>query len=185
VRPAGLLVVTGLMAAACTGTGDGQDGLRSFDLDGQESTADPWSDARDLSAEWGALSAVVVEAPEVVTAGEDLDVVIEVHNPAHDALSVDPCPTWSAGYEGENTGLATTLAGELPCDQIERFEARERIQLRLTIPSPTQVDCEDGGDPLFTYLIEGSDGVRASIRIPMREHSSAPTNDCGGATGRE
>jgi hypothetical protein len=182
VRVAVVLVVLSSLAAACSGD-DGSNGPRSFDLEGQDDDAGSRPEIPRLSAEWAAVSAVVVEAPEIATADTDLDLVVELRNPTEEPLTLSPCPVWTAWFEGENTGLATVVRGDLPCDDIERLEAGERIRLRVTVPAPTQVDCSDGGDPLLGWRLhlgqDDDDVIRgAEIRIPMRESDSSPANVC-------
>jgi hypothetical protein len=130
----------------------------------------------------GRLSAVVVEAPKVVTAGDEAVVVIELRNPGGSSVRLDPCPTWVAWLSGEDSGIATSLTGDLPCGDLERIGPGERVRLRLMIPAPREVDCHDGYDPDFNWqLLDGDESrVRTpTIGIPMRESDSAPVNDCG------
>lgn len=179
MRVAALLVAIGLVTAACVGD-DSTDGARSFDLQGEEADRDSLA-AAELSADLGRLTAVVVEAPKVVTAGDDVEVVIELRNPTEAPLSLQPCPTWEAWVADNGP---TRLVGNLPCDEIERIEEGEQIRLRLTIEFPTQVECHDGYDPEFSWQLRDAkrSDIRASVGIPMRESDSASANDCGAPT---
>ena len=134
----------------------------------------------ELSVGWADVSAAVVEAPAVVTVGEQVEVVVELHNPAKAAVSLDPCPVWVAWYGGENDAIMTTLTGDLPC-KVGRIEAGERMRLTLTVPSLPDVDCHDGYDPDFVFELRGLEypGVRAATGIPIRERGFTAPNDCG------
>jgi hypothetical protein len=174
------VVAVALVTAACRGD-DSQSVQGSFDLQGAEVDGE-WPDAEPLSAEVARLAAVVVEAPKVVTAGDEAVVVIELRNPSNTSVRLDPCPTWVAWLEGENTGIATTLSGNLPCGELRRVDAGDRVRLRLAIPAPHEVDCHDGYDPDFGWQLLDGDESRVGtsvIGIPMRESDSSPPNDCG------
>jgi len=166
---AGLLALITLVTTACTGDGPSGD-LRSFDLRGEEYEG-PRPDGPELSSDWGRSAAAVVEAPATVTAGDDLDVVVELRNPLVVPLDVDPCPVWSGGFGGDTSAINVT--GRLPCSEIGEFQPGERIRLRLTVPSPSRVDFNEGGAyPTFNWRLEGSDrsaSAGASIAIPMQE----------------
>jgi len=165
VRVSGLLVAMVLLVAACS-DGDGTGGLRSFDLEGKPANTRP--DVPELSGDQRRLDYVVVEAPVTVTAGADLDVVVELRNPLVDPVALDPCPGWYGGYGGDTSTI--TLTGLLPCEEIKRFEPGERIRLRLTVPSPSAVDFNEGGEyPDFTWYLLGQDLLRTSVAIPMRD----------------
>ena len=153
--------------------GSGSTDLRSFELEGQDAGADSLPRIPHLSSDWGGVTAAVVAAPVVVTAGEDLDVVVELRNPPVDALALDPCPVWTGIFSGENNE-STSLIGNLPCEEIKQLDPGERIRLRLTVPSPPQVDFSEGGEhPAFTWELNGgySGPIRTSLAIPMREPS--------------
>ena len=173
------LAAIGLVSAACVGD-DSPGGVRSFDLRGDEVHGD-WPAAPELPAALTRLGAVVVEVPEVVTAGDDVDVVIELRNRGDAALSLQPCPTWAAWVADDGP---TRLTGTLPCDEIERIDAGERIRLELTIDFPAEVACRDGYGPELYWQLRDADrsGVRASVDVPMRERDSAPPYDCGAPT---
>jgi hypothetical protein len=182
VRLTRFLIVVCLLAAACSGEEPGAAGV--FNLDGEEFEGD-WPPGPPLSADWTEVAAVVVQAPAVVTAGEEVDVVVELRSQAKDALSLDPCPTWVGWVLGENSSLAPTLTGHLPCDQLDHIEPEQRVRLGITLPAPSDVDCHDGYDPDFVWkLLDGQEHViEARVNIPMREKDSAAPNDCGGRAG--
>ena len=182
VRAAIFLTVVGVLLPACSD--DASDGR--FELEGEElhgAERDPVGPL--LSAAWGTASAAVIEAPAVATAGDTVEVLIELRNPEEGSLlSLDPCPRWEASIAAET--LSTRLAGALPCDELERIEAGERVQFVIAIRAPADVDCHDGYDPDFYWaLLDGGDVAieAAPVNIPMRKTDSAAPNDCGGRAG--
>jgi len=172
--------VIGILAPACNGN-DSPEDPRFFELDGEEVDEGELPPTHELSEDWGKVLAVVVEAPAVVTAGEELDVVIELRNPTDAVLSLTPCPTWVAWF-GDNG--PTTRGGNLPCNEINSFDAGERIRFGMTIGSPPRVACHDGYDAEFSWqLLDGPESDRrATVGIPMRASRSAEPNNCGGPT---
>jgi hypothetical protein len=164
-----LLAAIGLLTCACTDDGK-SGGLRSFDLEGEAHEGEERPEAPHVHPDWRFVQAVVVEAPAVVTAGEDVGVVIELRNPQMDPVAVDECPVWSGGFGHEDEFVA--LTGLLPCDEIGQLGAGERIQLRLSVPAPSVVGNNEGGEhAAFTWALEGELflDVTASVAIPMQE----------------
>ncbi len=128
-------------------------------------------EAPHVHPDWRFVQAVVVEAPTAVAAGDDVDVVIELRNPQMEPVDATECPVWSGGFGHEDEFVA--LTGLLPCDEIERIEAGERIQLRITVPAPAAVGNNEGGEhAAFQWALEGEHflDVTASLAIPMREN---------------
>jgi len=77
----------------------------------------------------------------VVTAGgDDFPLVLEMHNPLDEVISLDPCPVWEAGM-GESSEVSS-VEGTLPCEEIGSLRPGERITLRMDMP-PTEHAVED------------------------------------------
>jgi hypothetical protein len=175
----------GLLAAACTG-GDSDSSPRAFKLVSEVFRPDTRTRTNvfpPLPAGWQRVEAAVIEASEVVTAGDEAEVVIELRNTGPDALSLDPCPKWLATYSGLNYTIDDrALTGTLPCDEIERIQSGERIRLGLTISAQPKADCHDGREPEFRWsLIDGFDDDSppdATMVIPLRPRDTSPPNDC-------
>lgn len=172
MRVAGCLVVIGLLTASCS-SGDESSDLRSFRLEGKEYPTSSRPEGPTLPQEWTHLEAVVVEAPVTVTAGDNVDVVVELRNPSVDPLALDPCPVWSAGFGGDDSEMPP-ITGVLPCDEIEQLAPGERIRMLFTVPSPSFVDFNEGGlYSTFDWYLEhvNFEEFRASIAVPMRERN--------------
>ncbi|MGV3758790.1 MAG: hypothetical protein ACO1PW_04500 [Actinomycetota bacterium] len=134
------LLVLGAIAAGCN-TDDGGGGLRTFDLDVLPYDPDNPLEAAALSEEWAQVEVKIVAAPDVVTAGgDDFPLVLEMHNPLDEAISLRPCPVWEAGM-GESSEVSN-VEGRLPCDDIGSLRPGERIRLRMDMP-PTDHAVED------------------------------------------
>jgi hypothetical protein len=160
--------MVGCLLAACSG-GD-SDALRSFRLTGEQGGGTP-TEVPDPPSPWRRLEAVVVDAPVTVTAGEDFEVVIELRNPLSEApIDFEPCPSWTGGFGHETEYI--DLTGSLPCEDIDRLEPGERIRLELTIPAPSTVDVNEGGEyPNLDWRLVGEyfARTRTEVAIPMRE----------------
>ncbi len=166
MRVARIAAVAIVMAGSCS---DDPSDMRSFKLTGEEYHGQGRPEGPTLSEPWTYVEAVVVEAPVVVTVGEDVDAVVELRNPTVDPIGLDPCPVWSAYFGGES-GTSALTVGELPCDGIDEIEPGERIRLRLTVPSPERVDFDEGGEySTFIWYLGDDWDDRASVAIPMQE----------------
>ena len=165
------LLVLAAISAACS-TDDG-DGVRAFDLDVLTYDPDNPLEAADLSQEWAQVEVEIVEAPDVVTAGgDDFPLVLEMHNPLDESISLSPCPVWEAGT-GES-GEVSKVEGRLPCDDLRSLRAGERIRLRMVMP-PTDYAVEDEhGDGLVgvgwrlkgEYFLETAASARFEMKDP-------------------
>lgn len=170
------LAVIGLVVGACSGDDREASGSRSFDLEVTELPAPAGPTGPAMRQEWSSVDAVVIGSPELVTTGEDVDVVVELRNGSDSSLELDPCPAWGAGI-GESTENAYAT-GALPCDDIGSLQPGERIRLHLKMPSPDKVPTAgDGKLVSFYWCVLGGEGQAscmtqdASIVLPIRERT--------------
>src|SRR4051794_39451833 len=89
VRLGLLVAVAVILSGACSGDSSG---VRSFDLEGHEYHGDGRPEGPDMPYPWESIEAVVIEAPTVVTVGDEVHVVVELRNPNVQRVELDPCP---------------------------------------------------------------------------------------------
>ena len=114
------------------------------------------------------MSAVVIAAPESVSAGSTFPVEVELRNGSLDELDLEQCPVWIAamGESSENSNVE----GRLPCDEIESLGGGERIRLRLDMPATEFAITGEGGVyATLGWRLRGNyvEDATASIPIPM------------------
>lgn len=155
-----------LVAGGCFSSDESasrSDGLRTFDLEVVGSDLDSLPDPEpELPEGLGLTSAVIIEAPAIVSASEAFEVMIELRNGATEAAELSPCPWFSSAF-GES-GTVSLASGQLPCEEIGSIGAGERIRLRLPMTAPAQATAGEVGWAELTWRIGD---IRAGIPMPM------------------